>query len=83
MQPIPDYDEAINLPGVSKDSLDILAILTYITCVIYLGQLAMTFQNIWAFIIKQKRYKTPPLLVFYILVFMLTCTRIWYTYFCL
>ena len=83
MQPIPKYDDALTLAGVTKNSLDILVILTYITCALYLVQLAMAFYNIWAFIIKQKRYKTPPLLVFYMLVVMLTCTRIWYSYFCL
>lgn len=38
----------------------------------------MACYNIWAFIIKQKKYKTLPLLVFYVLVVLLTLMRIYF-----
>ena len=36
----------------------------------------MAGHNIWAFLIKQKKYKTSPLVVFYVIVVLLSSLRI-------
>ena len=43
---------------------------------IYLCQLAFAIHNTYAFLYKQGKYKTLPLLVFYILTYLLTIFRI-------
>lgn len=40
----------------------------------------MASYNIWAFLIKQQKYKTWPLLVFYVLAILLSISRLYYSF---
>ena len=55
----------------------------YLVTALFLVQLGLSCHNVWAFLIRQKKYKTTPLLVFYILTIMITISHIWYTLFVL
>ena len=49
----------------------------YFTTFCFICELAMALTNTWMFLIKQKRYKTWPLLMFYILTILLAIIRIY------
>ena len=56
----------------------------YFSAALFLGMLFLALYNSWAFLWKQKKYKTIPLLMFYIVVIALAIMRvyfsIWYFY---
>ena len=83
MQPIPYYDRALKDGTATRHDLNILVGFTYFFCLLYVCQFMLAVYNIQAFIIGQRRYKTPPLLVFYIMVLLLTVTRFYFTLWCL
>ena len=56
----------------------IVAIL-YISIVCFLGELTLAIYNTWKFLIKQRKYKTWFLLLFYVLTISLVLSRIYYT----
>lgn len=64
---------------MSDDRLQIIVSLIYLFSVLYLIELSMAVHNIWAYLIKQGKYKTIPLLLFYILAVLLCILRIYYT----
>ena len=76
VQPVPYYDEFLSRSLLNKNELFWLSVLIYIATSIYLCQFAMTIYNTYAFLYKQKKYKTVPLLIFYILTYLLTIFRI-------
>ena len=51
----------------------------YLFTVLYIIELALALYNIWTFLIKQGKYKTVPLLLFYILTVWLIAMRIYYS----
>lgn len=56
----------------------------YFSAFAFLGMFSLAVYNSWAFLWKQKKYKTVPLLMFYIVVIALAILRvyfsIWYFY---
>ena len=74
------------LPGLSCDALDVssekmalLAVEHYLLIGLYTFALFLATANIWRILIKQRRYKTLPLLVFYICAFISVALRWIYT----
>ena len=54
----------------------------YILIGLYTFLLVLVIVNIWTILIKQRRYKTLPLLAFYIFAFSTISLRLLYTIFC-
>ena len=77
MQPVPCFD-AINEKGIlSETELNFLVAVIYLTTVLFICELALAIVNTWAFVIKQKKYKTWPILIFYILAICSSIMRIY------
>ena len=55
--------------------LNILVVMMYSFTFLYLCEFALAVVNTWKFLIKQKKYQTWPLLVFYLLTMMLSLTE--------
>ena len=53
----------------------------YIATMLFIFQLVVIAHNILAFLIRQRKYKTWPLLLFYILAAFLSLMRMWYIFF--
>ena len=64
---LPGYDYIIGLNIVSTGQIALLASTQYFTILLFGGLLFFTLFNFYRIIIKQRRYKTSPLLTFYIL----------------
>ena len=63
--------------------MTILVVVIYVTSALFLLQLVFSCYNVLKFLICQKRYKTTPLMVFYLLTILLTITRfLWTLFFC-
>ena len=64
MQPVPGYDfiQNINPPVVTDAQLNVLVAVMYVTTALFILQMAVAIHNIWAYLIKQSKYKTLPLL---------------------
>ena len=67
--------------GVSTTKVVIYAIEHYILIGLYIFLLGLAISNIWTILIKQRRYKTCPLLFFYIFTFMAIAFRLTYIIF--
>ena len=63
--------------------MSMLVVSIYLTIALFLIQLIFSCYNIQAFLIRQKKYKTTPLLIFYVLVILLTVAELLYTFFML
>ena len=61
---------------VSKTKVVIYAIEHYILIGLYIFLLGLAVFNIWTILIKQRRYKTWPLLFFYVFAFMAILFRL-------
>ena len=84
MQLIPRYDYILQSQyHPTENGLIILVTSTYFFGFIYVCQFGLALHNIWAFLVVQKRYKTPPLVVFYIIVILLSIARFYFTIWCL
>ena len=86
MQPCPYYDEMTNDATNDYDSVTdvqwiIVVAMMYLSLAIFLSMLFLALYNTWEFIIRQKKYKTVPLLVFYVIVIMLASLRIYFSVF--
>ncbi len=81
MQPLPSYNYFAQLnPEFTTAQLATLAGLAYAITVLFLLQMVLILHNFWVFIIQQGKYKTvKPLLVLYIILFLLTCSRIFFS----
>ena len=53
----------------------------YVSTICFICMLAMALVNTWMFLIKQRKYKAWPLLMFYILTIWLAAIRIFKSYF--
>ena len=80
MQPVPGYKAVkdMNL-DFSMSQLNILVFVIYLVAFLFFCQLLIALHNIWAFLIKQQKYKTSPLVVFYVIAVLLTLTEIYYS----
>ena len=56
-----------------------LIVLIYLTSFLFACEFCMALYNFWAFLIKQRKYKTWPLLMFYILIILLSAMRTYQT----
>ena len=84
MQPLPGFDLFVDKEAdanYTEGQLDSLVVLIYISILLFLTQLGLAIYNTWAFLIKQKKYKILPLLIFYVLVILLSISRICYSFF--
>ena len=83
MQPIPGYDYMLSQdpPEVDESQLNILVALIYMATMLFVFQLVVITHNILAFLIRQRKYKTWPLLLFYTLAIILSLMRAWYIFF--
>ena len=80
MAPIAGYDKIADKDIMTTAELNIIVAILYLSTFLFICELAMAVYNIWAFLIKQKKYKTLPLSIFYALTVWLMLMRI---YFCL
>ena len=67
------------LGEMSLTEMNVLVFVIYLASVLYILEIAMALHNIWFFLIKQGKYKTWPLLLFYMLVTMLGISRFYYS----
>ena len=73
------------LPGFSRESVEftkaqvvIYALERYMLIGLHIFLLFLVVLNIWTILIKQRRYKTLPILAFYILSFLtIACRLVW------
>ena len=65
--------------GFSETQMSILVVAIYATIAIFLFQLSFSCYNVWKFLICQKKYKTTPLLAFYVFVGILSTNRLIWT----
>ena len=75
MQPVPYYDIIKEQGKLTQTQLTILVTLQYIFFVLYLCELTIALNNTWQFLIKQNKYKTWPLLWFYLLTMWLSLSE--------
>ena len=61
----------------------IIVAFIYFTTLCFICELAMALINTWMFLIKQRKYKTWPLLLFYVLTIWLALERIYSMFFLL
>ena len=66
---------------MTEQELRIVVAVMYFLTICFIIELAMTLNNMWKFLIKQKKYKTWPLLMFYILTICLAVARIYFSFF--
>ena len=66
---------------MSEQEMRIMVALIYFSTICFIIELAMTLTNMWKFLIKQRKYKTWPLLIFYILTICLAVVRIYNSFF--
>ena len=81
MQPLPYYTKYVDawVPSLlSLTQVNIFVVLIYVACFLLTLQMVLTLYNCWAFLYKQQKYKTLPLLLFYVLTMLLTIGRIAY-----
>ena len=78
MQPVPAYDIVKAGDQLTTKELNWLVFAIYFTCLCFALQMVMAIHHIWVFLIKQDKYKTTPLLLFYILVVLLSLSRIFF-----
>lgn len=76
MPPVPGYDDVKATGDMTTAELNWLVFAIYFSALCFVLQLALACHHIWLFLIKQEKYKTTPLLMFYILIVMLSVTRI-------
>ena len=81
MVPIPSYDKIADSGEMTTAELNIIVAILYLSTILFLCELAMAGYNICAFLIKQKKYKTLPLTIFYALTVWLMFMRIYYSLF--
>ena len=55
----------------------------YLTTFCFISELVMALVNTWKFLYKEKKYKTWPLLMFYILAILLSVFRMYNSFFLL
>ena len=79
IQAVPNYDQVKSFDMMSTAQLNILVAIIYISTLLYVFELLVALYNIKAFLIKQRKYKTVPLLLFYILTVWLCIMRIYYS----
>ena len=65
-----------NFPGPSQ--VKAISISTYCMIVLYLGVFAMAVHNTWFYLIKQNKYKIYLFTAFYVLIFTLIVSRVYY-----
>jgi hypothetical protein len=63
---------------LSKSQLNWFVVLVYIACLLLALQMALTVYNSYAFLYRQQKFKTVPLLLFYMLTILLTAGRFIY-----
>ena len=57
--------------------MNIIVATVYFATLCYTCELVMALTNTWMFLIRQRKYKTRPLLAFYILAICLAANRIY------
>ena len=81
MQPLPYYTIYVqsSVPELfSMTQLNWFVVLVYIASLLLTLQLVLAVHNCYAFLYKQRKYKTLPLMLFYTLAIMLTLARLSY-----
>ena len=63
---------------MTQAELEILVSVIYLCAFLFLCQLLMALYIVWKFLIRDGKYKTWPLTLFYVLVIWLTILRIYY-----
>ena len=81
MQLLPYQDTAKTSGNLSDAEMNIIVASIYFASFCFTCELVMALTNTWMFLIKQKRYKARPLLVFYILAISLAMIRIYTSFF--
>mgnify|MGYP000875634176 CR=1 FL=1 len=79
MQPVPYYTVAkndLNL-SLSPAELNTIVAMIYFASLLFLCQLTLAIHNIAVFVVKQKKYKTVLLPIFYGQVLLLTAMRLY------
>ena len=66
-------------PTLTTTELRTVIALMYISAACFIVELTLAIFNTWNFLIKQKKYKTWPLLMFYILTIALALMRLYFS----
>ena len=77
-QPLPYFDQYNErYPDASQGQMNWLVAVIYLCTMLFFGQLVLAFVNVYKFLYKGEKYKTLPLLLFYVLTVILTLMRLW------
>ena len=66
---------------LNETQLSILVSAMYFSTLCFLCELSLALTNTWRFLIKQRKYKSWPLLMFYMLTIWLAVMRIYMSFF--
>ena len=77
---LPYSDELTATGWLTENEQSWLAFLQYLTTGLFLILLGAVCCNFWLFLIRQRRYKIQPLLVFYILAILICLARIHFSF---
>ena len=79
IQYVPYYHIMEDLDVMTDRQLNILVIIIYLSTLLFICELCLVIFNIWTFLIRQGKYKTIPLSLFYLLTAWLVVMRIYYS----
>ena len=77
MKAVPYQDNIQSQVSLTETELRIIIAFMYVNTLCFIFELAMALNNTWRFLIKQRKYKTWPLLMFYVLTICLATMRIY------
>ena len=81
MQIVPYYEAFRRSEDFTGTQLRVLVAVMYFSTICFICELALALTNLWRFLIRQRKYKAWPLLLFYILTIMLATIRIYCSFF--
>ena len=82
MQLVPYLDIFKSKDKITNETeLNIVIAVMYFATLCFICELAMALTVTWKFLIRQRKYKTWPLLMFYILTISLAVSRIYDSFF--
>ena len=81
MKAVPYQDKIQSQVSLTETELRIIIAFMYFNTLCFICELAMALNNTWQFLIKQRKYKTWPLLMFYVLTICLATMRIYHSFF--
>ena len=81
MHIIPEIQYFKDRDTLTRSELTTIVSLMIFLTICFISELALALTNTWKFLIKQKKYKNWPLLMFYLFTIVLAAMRIYSSYF--